>query len=253
MSSQSTHRTQIDNTPANWANEGIKNATAQLNEVLKRKKYQPVPVQRQANLSHQTQNTIDDINNNINRIYHQESAAEQHLSDMAKGKYLKEGNPYYRERLHNDIDKINNIVQSQFSGAGRYGSTAHVDALSRNSQDMLLAGLEKDYNRALDNMVNANNQIDQNKRVKDQTLIASLKDKLLSGQLVDKHNQEKNDINYKNELRQRNREFEDLKSYADIMNILNSKYGKISKDEIIEKSIWEKILADLAVAAVKSI
>ncbi|MEK1929487.1 MAG: tail fiber domain-containing protein [Pararhizobium sp.] len=88
------------------------------------------------------------------------SSAENNLGDYASGKYLKEGNPYYRDRLTNEIQDSNALVQSAFSGSGRYGSGANTNALAKNSQNMLLAGLENDYNRAQANQFAATGQID---------------------------------------------------------------------------------------------
>jgi len=88
------------------------------------------------------------------------TAAQSNLSDMASGKYLREGNPYYQDRLNSAIDQMSAKVNSQMSGAGRYGSGANSDILAKNAGSMLMSGLDADYNRAMQNMLSADSQID---------------------------------------------------------------------------------------------
>lgn len=88
------------------------------------------------------------------------TAAQNNLADMAAGNYLSQGNPYYRERLDQAVGDMAAKVNSQMSGAGRYGSGANSDILAKNSSAMLLDGLDKDYSRAMQNMLAANEQID---------------------------------------------------------------------------------------------
>lgn len=89
------------------------------------------------------------------------SYAESNLADMASGKWLESGNPYYRQRLDKEIEDSNALIRSQFSGMGRYGSGANWDALAENTSNMLLAGLENDWNRNLNAMLSANQMMDQ--------------------------------------------------------------------------------------------
>lgn len=88
------------------------------------------------------------------------SAASNYLTDYASGKYLAEGNPYYKERLQNEIGDMQAQVQSQFSGSGRYGSGANTGVLAKNTGNMLLQGLENDFNRQQANQFAAVNAID---------------------------------------------------------------------------------------------
>ncbi|MGB1215596.1 MAG: hypothetical protein ACPG4X_19655 [Pikeienuella sp.] len=88
------------------------------------------------------------------------SYAENNLADMASGQYLQSGNPYYRERLDKNIADSNAMIRSAFSGMGRYGSEANQDAIADNTSNMLLAGLESDWNRNLGAMLTANQQMD---------------------------------------------------------------------------------------------
>lgn len=62
--------------------------------------------------------------------------------------WLKNGNPYYKERLNSEIQDANDLIKSSYSGAGRYGgSFADTNAVAKNTTNMLLSGLENDYNR----------------------------------------------------------------------------------------------------------
>jgi hypothetical protein len=89
------------------------------------------------------------------------TSAAANLSDYASGKYLAEGNPYYRQRLDKEIADANAMIQSQFSGAGRYGSQANQRTIADNTSNMLMQGLENDYNRQQANQLTAAGMIDQ--------------------------------------------------------------------------------------------
>lgn len=89
------------------------------------------------------------------------TSAEQNLSGYASGEYLSgEGNPFYRQRLEKEIADSNALIQSQFSGAGRYGSGANQRTIADNTSDMLFRGLEEDFNRQTQNQFNAVGMID---------------------------------------------------------------------------------------------
>lgn len=90
------------------------------------------------------------------------TSAAQNLSGYASGEYLKgEGNPFYRERLDREIADSNALINSQFSGAGRYGSPgAHQGVIADNTSNMLFRGLEEDFNRQTQNQFNAVGMID---------------------------------------------------------------------------------------------
>ena len=81
------------------------------------------------------------------------------LTNMASDKYLEEGNPYYRERLQTEIGDAMNDVSGSFSGVGRSFSGMHQDVATRRANQMRLQGLEADYNRAMQNKIEANRQL----------------------------------------------------------------------------------------------
>jgi len=124
--------------------------------------------QRVADLSNETRNAISGLQDaasafndpGLARLATGPTSASQNLADMASGKYLQQGNPYYQDRLNDEISNMAAQVNSRMSGAGRYGSGANSDVLARNASNMLLNGLESDYNRTMQNMLAANSQID---------------------------------------------------------------------------------------------
>lgn len=133
----------------------------------------------------------------------QPTSAQSNLQDYASGKYLKEGNPYYRERLNNEISSANDLIQSQFAGSGRYGSGANTDVLGKNTTNMLLQGLESDYNRAMDNQFKAVGAIDaanaqsiQNQLGVDAAQLGRGQAQIGAGQLQDKNAQDKLQADY---------------------------------------------------------
>lgn len=88
------------------------------------------------------------------------SYAEQNLGDMANGSYLKSGNPYFNDALRGQLDQTANQVQSQFSGAGRYGSGANTGVLANSLGNIRSSALSDQFNRDSQNMLAANGQMD---------------------------------------------------------------------------------------------
>ena len=69
------------------------------------------------------------------------------LQPIAQGDYLEGGNPYYKERLTQDIGEANDLIRASVSGMGRYGSDYLGETIADNTSDMMLRGLEEDWNR----------------------------------------------------------------------------------------------------------
>lgn len=76
------------------------------------------------------------------------NAASGYYGDVLSGKYLN-GNPYISQMLGTLDRGITDQVNSQFAGAGRYGSGAQADVLSRNLAD---ANSQVLYNNYTDEM-----------------------------------------------------------------------------------------------------
>lgn len=60
------------------------------------------------------------------------SAAQGNAADVLRGSFLSGGNPYLQQAIQNATQPMVDAVQSQFSAAGRLGSGANMDVLSRN-------------------------------------------------------------------------------------------------------------------------
>lgn len=88
------------------------------------------------------------------------SASASNLSDMASGKYLREGNPYFNDALEGQLSDTAAQVQSQFSGSGRYGSGANTNALTTRLGNIRSGALADQFSRDSQNMLAANGQID---------------------------------------------------------------------------------------------
>ncbi|MGY2995449.1 tail fiber domain-containing protein [Mesorhizobium sp. URHB0026] len=91
------------------------------------------------------------------------SYSEQNLGDMANGSYLKNGNPYFDAALQPQLDKTAAQVQSQFSGAGRYGSGANTDVLTNQLGGIRSGALRDQFNADSANMLTANGMMDSSR------------------------------------------------------------------------------------------
>lgn len=89
------------------------------------------------------------------------SSSERNLGAMANGSYLQNGNPYFNSALQGQLDQTANQVQSQFSGAGRYGSGANTGVLANSLGNIRSGALSNQFNQDTQNMLAANGQIDQ--------------------------------------------------------------------------------------------
>ncbi len=89
------------------------------------------------------------------------TSAQTNLQGMANGSYLRNGNPYFNSALQGQLDQTANQVQSQFSGAGRYGSGANTGVLTNSLGNIRSGALSNQFNQDTQNMLAANTQIDQ--------------------------------------------------------------------------------------------
>lgn len=124
---------------------------------------------RVADLSDGTKNVVSGLadtakdfrSSSLENLINTPTASGANLAEMAAGSFLKEGNPYYKQRLNQEINDMASTVNSKMSGAGRLNSGANSDILAKNTSSMLLQGLENDYDRASQNMLAANEKIDR--------------------------------------------------------------------------------------------
>ena len=122
---------------------------------------------RVADLSDTTKNAISGLGNataNYGNSYLQglaggKNASGQNLADMASGKLIGK-NHGFSQALQNTLDDTAAMINSQMSGAGRYGSGAHTEALTKQLGQLSTDVLADQYNKDIENMMNANQLID---------------------------------------------------------------------------------------------
>lgn len=88
------------------------------------------------------------------------SAAESYLTDMASGKWLKEGNPYFNARLEGQLEDTAAQTRSLASGAGRYGSDVSNRMLTDRLGNLRTDALAQDWDRNLLAQLQTTGQID---------------------------------------------------------------------------------------------
>lgn len=81
------------------------------------------------------------------------AAAQQNAANVLGGSFLMGGNPYLQQAIQNASRPTIDAVQSQFSAAGRLGSGANMDVLSRNvgqiAQNMAFANYGDERQRQM--------------------------------------------------------------------------------------------------------
>lgn len=88
------------------------------------------------------------------------SYSEQNLAGIASG----QDNPYFEQALEGQLGKTADQVQSQFSGAGRYGSGANVGALTDSLGNIRSSALSNQWNQNIQNQLAASGQMDAAKQ-----------------------------------------------------------------------------------------
>ena len=123
--------------------------------------------ERVGDLSNNTLNAINGLQNtagNYGNSYLQglasgQNATAQNLKDLAAGKMLG-NNAAFNQSLQNSLDNAATTINSQMSGAGRYGSGAHTGVMAQQLGQLSTSGLSDQYNKDIENMMNANQLID---------------------------------------------------------------------------------------------
>lgn len=114
------------------------------------------------------------------------TAADKYLTSTADGSYLKEGNPYYRERLEGELDDTAARVRSSMSGMGRGNSAFSQHALADTLNEQRTAALENDWNRERGHQITATGMIDAARNANTQNRLAA------AGQIVGAQTNEAN-------------------------------------------------------------
>lgn len=113
------------------------------------------------------------------------SSSGTNLLDMASGKNLQSGNPFFNQALQGQLDDTAAQVQSQFSGSGRYGSGANTGVLTSKLGNIRASAMSDQYNRDTQNMLTANNLVDQSNSNLFQNQLAGSQATISAGKLQD--------------------------------------------------------------------
>lgn len=191
MGSKSSKQT-TENKPPSWAKPLFSQSASEAAKIYKSgaggNVYQGQTV---AGLGGTTQSGISGIRDAANTNYlTNPTAAASNLSDMASGKYLKEGNPYFADALQGQLDSTAAQVMSQFSGSGRYGSGANTNALTTQLGNIRSSALADQFSRDSQNMLAANGQIDAANANQQQGLLGTNQAVIDAGQLEDQARQQ---------------------------------------------------------------
>lgn len=91
------------------------------------------------------------------------SFAQQNLSDVASGKFLGGGDPYFEDVLTRSSEKAHTALNKQAAGLGRYGSDISHGVVAREIGDLQTRARSDQYNRERQAQVQANQMLDQNR------------------------------------------------------------------------------------------
>lgn len=123
--------------------------------------------QRVAELSQNTRNSINSLqdaagnygNNYLQGLAGGKNQSGQNLADMAAGNMVG-ANAQFNAALQNKLDNAATTINSQMSGAGRYGSGAHSSVMAKQLGETATNALSNQYNQDVQNMMNANKLVD---------------------------------------------------------------------------------------------
>lgn len=101
------------------------------------------------------------------------TASEQYLTSTADGSYLKEGNPYFRQRLEGELDDTAARTRSAMSGMGRGNSAFSQHTLADTLDKQRVAALEDDFNRERGHQITATGMIDASRNAGTQNRLAA--------------------------------------------------------------------------------
>ena len=111
-----------------------------------------------ADLSGTTQSGIGGIQSTVSGMPDTTSSSSN-LQSMAAGNSVG-GNPYFQQTLENQLGKTADLINSKFSGSGRYGSGANSAVLGTELGNVATNALSNQYNQDLQNQLSANSLID---------------------------------------------------------------------------------------------
>lgn len=89
------------------------------------------------------------------------SYSERNLADVAKG---GGANPYFQDQLADQLDQIQSRINAQMGAAGRFGSGAYGDAMSRGLGSAATNALSRNYEFEAGRQMQANQLMDQQRQ-----------------------------------------------------------------------------------------
>lgn len=161
--------------------------------------------QRVGDLSGQTMGGVNGMNNAmnmygsdaVNRLATGQTSSGTNLADMASGKMIG-NNSAFNDALQNTLNNTATTINSNMSGAGRYGSGAHTGVMSSQLGQVATGAMANQYNQDVQNMMTANGQIDSANQGQLNSLnnlyqgySNASRNALTGGQVIDQNNQDK--------------------------------------------------------------
>ncbi len=95
----------------------------------------------------------------MNKLATGDTSSATNLSNMANGSMIG-NNAAFNEALQNTLNNTASTINSNMSGAGRYGSGAHTGVMSNQLGQVATNAMANQYNQDVQNMMTANSQID---------------------------------------------------------------------------------------------
>lgn len=178
----------------------------------------------------------------LNNILQGSTAAQSNLADLASGKMVGH-NSDFQAALNNGLDGAASTINSQMSGAGRYGSGANNAVLANKLGNIASSAKALQYNQDVANMMNANGQIDRARlgQVNGAANLYGAQSNQLAGQLhggamQDKNNQDKLNANWQAWLDKDNQGWNRLQLLKDAMNAAAGRYGSNSSQRNVSSN-----------------
>lgn len=242
---QDTTSTTTNDAPS-WAQDFLKKMAGDLaNQYNKGQGGHVYNRQWLGNLSDTTKNAINGVggvtnqysNAYLNGLMNMPNNSAQNLSDMARGKMMGQ-NGAFNDALQHSLNQAATTINSQMSGAGRMGSGANTQILGNSLGNITNQAVANQYNQDVQNMMHANNQIDQSNYNQMNTANNWLTGQgnaflnmLHGGQILDQHNQNKIDADRQRWQAQDNEGMNRIQNYANVLRRLTGGYGQQQTDQ----------------------
>lgn len=178
------------------------------------------------------QNAVGNYNNShLQSLFNNPTASNRNLSNMASGQMVG-NNTKFNEALQNTLNNTATTINSQMSGAGRYGSGAHTGVMANQLGQTATNAMAQQYNQDVQNMLNANQLID-NSNINQlgaansyfQGQNNALLNALQGSSILDQNNQNKINANREKWLEEDNRDWNRLAQFIQAAQGSAGNYG----------------------------